>query len=101
MIHVIASIEVNPGDLDAFIRIFKDNIPLVLAEKGCLGYEPAVDLATELPFQTREPAVVTVVEKWDSLEALKAHMAAPHMADYHKKTKTMVVNVAVRILKPA
>ena len=101
MIHVIASIEVNPGDLDAFIRIFKANIPHVLAEKGCLGYEPTVDLKTDLPIQTREPSVVTVVEKWESLEALMAHMATPHMLDYKAKTKAMVVNIAIRILTPA
>lgn len=100
MIHVIASITVNPEDVDAFIKIFKANIPQVLKEQGCLGYEPAMDLATDLAFQTREPSVVTVVEKWESLGALMDHLAAPHMRDYKEKTKTMVTDLAVRILEP-
>ena len=100
MIHVIASIKVNPEFREDFISIFKANVPHVLAEDGCLGYEPAVDLDTDLAFQTREPNVVTVVEKWESLDALKAHLAAAHMLDYREKTQAMVEDTLVRILSP-
>jgi len=100
MIHVIASIKVKPESLEDFIAIFKANVPHVLAEDGCLGYEPAVDLDTGMPFQTREPDVVTVVEKWESLDALKAHLATPHMLDYREKTQAMIEDTVVRILSP-
>lgn len=100
MIHVIASIKVKPESLEDFIEIFKANVPDVLAEEGCLGYEPAMDLETDLPVQTREPHMVTVVEKWESPDALKAHLASPHMLEYGKKTRSMVQDAVVRILSP-
>lgn len=49
MIHVIASIQIQEGRLSEFIEIFKSNIPHVLKEKGCIKYQPAIDLATGLP----------------------------------------------------
>ena len=98
MIHVIASIKVKEDALDAFIDIFKSNVPHVLQEKGCLGYEPAKDLSMGLPIQETDPSVITVIEKWESPEALQAHLTAPHMVDYQKKTKEMVTGISVKIL---
>ena len=37
MIYVIATIELNQGCQDDFLKIFKDNVPNVKAEKGCLS----------------------------------------------------------------
>jgi quinol monooxygenase YgiN len=100
MIHVIASIKIKEDAFDTFIDIFKTNVPKVLQEKGCLGYEPAKDLLTGLPIQETDPAVITVIEKWESPEALKAHLAAPHMVEYQNKTRDMVAAVSVKILEP-
>ncbi len=100
MIHVIASIRIREDAFNAFIDIFKTNVPKVLQEKGCLGYAPAKDLPTDLPIQETDPAVITVIEKWKSLEALNAHLAAPHMVEYQKKTKDMVEGISVKILEP-
>ena len=100
MIHVIASIKVKQNATDAVIDIFKANVPKVLLEKGCLGYEPAKDFPTGLPIQETDPAIITIIEKWESPEMLKAHLAAPHMVEYQKKTKEMVESVSVKILEP-
>jgi len=100
MIHVIASIKVKEDSLDAFIDVFKANVPHVLKESGCLGYEPVKDLPTGLSIQETDPAVITIIEKWESPEALKAHLATPHMVEYQKKTKDMVAGVSVKILEP-
>ena len=101
MIHVIATIEVKPGKREAFIAEFHKNIPNVLAEKGCIEYGPTVDLKTEFKAQVplREN-VVTIVEKWESLEALGAHMTAPHMATYRERVKELVVGAALQVLEP-
>ena len=101
MIHVIASIKVNPSDLESFVEIFKANVPHVLEENGCLGYEPGLDLVTGLPVQETDSSVVTIVEKWESIEALQAHLTAPHMLAYKEKTKDMVTDLKVKILRPA
>ena len=101
MIHVIASIQVKKGQLNTFLEIFKANAPKVLEEKGCLEYAPTVDVPTGLPLQELNPDVVTIIEKWNSLEDLLAHLSAPHMLAYREKTKALVEKMSVKILKEA
>jgi quinol monooxygenase YgiN len=102
MIHVIATIEVVPGKRDALLAEFHRNVPLVRAEAGCIEYGPTVDLAVTLgvPVPLRENVVV-VVEKWDSVEALRAHMGAIHMQEYRGRVKNLVVRVQLQVLEPA
>jgi len=102
MIYVIAEIELAEGSRDPFVTHFQANVPHVLAEDGCLEYAPTIDLQTELTAQP--PArvnCVTVVEKWESLTALQAHLVAPHMVTYREKVKGMVVKTTLRVLHPA
>jgi quinol monooxygenase YgiN len=102
MIHVIAIIDVVPGKRADFIREFRANVPSVLAEDGCLEYGPAVDLATDIGAQIpMRENVVTVVEKWRDLPALKAHLIAAHMISYRAKVKDLVTRVTLQILEPA
>lgn len=102
MIYVIVTVEVKPGKREAFLAEFRKNLPNVHAEKGCLEYRPAVDLVTDIKAQVpfREN-VVTVVEKWDSLQALQAHLAAPHMAAYRERVKDFLVGASFQILDPS
>jgi quinol monooxygenase YgiN len=101
MIFVIATIEVKPGKREAFLAEFHKNMPNVRAEKGCIEYGPSVDAKTDIKAQIplREN-VVTIVEKWESLDALHAHLAAPHMATYRERVKDLVVGVTLQILEP-
>ncbi len=99
MICVIATIELNEGCREEFLAIFRELVPKVLAEDGCLEYAPMVDLPTELPGQPPvDENVVTVVEKWSSLDALEAHLMAPHMGAFREHTKAMRCGVALRVL---
>lgn len=99
MINVIASIHVKEGRMAEFIEIFKSNVPNVLEEKGCVEYVPTIDVPTSLPPQELNGNVVTVLEKWGSLEDLEAHLAAPHMLAYKEKVKDLVDNVSIKILE--
>jgi quinol monooxygenase YgiN len=101
MIFVIATAEVKPGAREAFLAEFRKNVPNVLAEKGCIEYGPTVDAKTDIKAQIplRENTV-TIVEKWESLEALKAHLAAPHMLAYRERVKDFVIGVTLQILEP-
>ena len=102
MIHVIAVITTKPGQREAVLEAFRANVPAVLAEQGCIEYGAAVDLPGDLKFQTKYgPDTFVAIEKWESIEALKAHAAAPHMAAYGAKTRDMLANRAVHILSPA
>ncbi len=99
MINVIASIQIKEGQLSNFVEIFKSNIPNVLDEKGCIEYMPTVDLPAGLPPQKLNSNVVTIIEKWNSLEDLKAHLSAPHMMVYREKTKAIVEKMSVKVLE--
>jgi quinol monooxygenase YgiN len=102
MIHVIAVITAKPGQRDTILASFRANVPNVLAEKGCIEYGAAVDAKNALPVQTPYgPDTFVVVEKWDSMDALKAHAAAPHMAAYAAKTKELIASRVIYILDPA
>lgn len=100
MICVIASIRVREGARDAFLEIFNQNIPKVRAEAGCIEYFPAADVEAGLPIQARDDRLVTVVEKWQSVEALHAHLASPHMLDYKEQVKDLVEGVSLKVLQP-
>ncbi len=102
MVHVVAAIEVNPGKRDAFIEEFHRLVPLVKAEDGCMDYGPTVDVDSGIPVQTAlRENTVTIVERWESLNALKAHLAAPHMAEYRERVKDLVAGVTLQVLEPA
>jgi len=101
MIHVIAVITAKPGQRDSILQHFRVNVPAVRAEKGCIEYGAAVDADPALPMQTKYgPDTFLAIEKWESMEALKAHAAAPHMAAYAAKVKDMIASRAIHILQP-
>tara|TARA_R110000823_G_scaffold210224_5_gene340497 strand:- start:38295 stop:38594 length:300 start_codon:yes stop_codon:yes gene_type:complete len=50
------------------------------AEPGCLDYTFSVELS--------DPEVIRITEKWASLEALQAHFATPHMAEFQSSMGT-------------
>ena len=96
MIHVLAIITTKPGQREAALRAFKANVPAVHAEEGCIEYQAVVDVDGADP--AFGPDTFVVVEKWESLTALKAHAAAPHMAAYGQKTRDLVAKRAVHVL---
>ncbi len=102
MIHVIATITLNPGVREPFLEVFRWLTPLVRAEDGCVEYQATVDVPTTIAVQDgpRENAVI-VVEKWDSVEALYAHSASAHMTEYREKVKDFVTGVRLVVSEAA
>jgi len=102
MIHVLATIELAEGKRPEFLSKFDKVVPSVRAEKGCIEYGPAIDIFSGIPVQApvRENTVV-IVEKWSDIEALKAHLVAPHMKPYREAVKGIVKGMTVQILEPA
>ena len=102
MIHVLATIQVVEGKRSAFLEQFAGVVPLVRAEAGCLEYGAAVDVPTPIAVQSPVRSdVVMVIEKWASLEALQAHLQAPHMLAYRQRISGLVKSVTLQILEPA
>ena len=102
MIFVIATIEVADERRADFLVEFHKIVPLVHEEEGCLEYGPTVDLETSIAAQpaVRENVVV-VVEKWESIEHLEAHLIAPHMLEYRQRVKEIVKGATIQVLQPA
>ena len=101
MIHVLALITTKPGMRDAVLALFRANVPAVHAEAGCIEYGPAID--TEGAGQIQAPLgpdSFAVIEKWESLEHLRAHAAAPHMAAYGAATKDHLIGRVIHVLSP-
>ena len=102
MIHVICTIEVAEGRRDDFLAEFHKIVPLVHQEEGCVEYGAAVDAETGIDAQAvAGPNVVTAVEKWESVRALEAHLAAPHMNAFREKIEGLVQGMMLYILDPA
>ena len=99
MIHVLAIITAKPGQRGALLQAFKSIVPIVHAEAGCIEYGPVIDVDGADPAFGSDTFVV--VEKWESLDALKAHSVAPHMKAYGEKTKDLVATRAVHVLTDA
>jgi quinol monooxygenase YgiN len=102
MVHVIATITAKPGTRDRVLEAFRWVTPLVRAEDGCIEYQAATDVKTTLAVQDgpRED-VITVVEKWASLDALYAHTKAAHMAEYRTRVSEFVTGVRLVVAENA
>jgi quinol monooxygenase YgiN len=75
-VHVVALITAKPGMREALLEAFR-------------------------AFQTKVgDDTFVVVEKWASLDALKAHAAAPHMAAYAAQAKDMIADRVIHVLSP-
>lgn len=75
MIHVIAAIKAQPGQRDTLAAAFLDMLPRVRVKPGCIEYTLAFHLHSAFPGQPPfDENELIIVEKWDDLDALKAHM---------------------------
>ena len=99
MIHVIAILTAKPGKRAELLKHFKEIIPTVRAEDGCIEYGPVVDVADADP--AFGPDTYVVVEKWRDLPALKAHAAAPHMKAFGAKAGDLIAERAVHVMEDA
>jgi len=74
MIKIVAKNYVKPDKIDNFISLVTE---LVLEtnkkDEGCIHYELFQDL--------KDPHILTIIEEWETKEALDKHMAAKHFLE--------------------
>jgi quinol monooxygenase YgiN len=101
MIHVVAVITAKPGQRAKILEAAHANRPAVLAEAGCIEYTATVD-AEGMPASkgTFGDDTFVVIEKWETLDALKAHGVAPHMVAYAAKTRELTASRVIHVLSP-
>ena len=74
MIVVNAIIKSDPDNIDAMRQAIATMETASRAEEGCHDYTFSVEL--------NDASVLRITEKWESMDALGAHFAMPHMADF-------------------
>lgn len=98
MIHVLAIITAHAGRRAAVLEHFHANIPAVRAEEGCVEYGPVIDATDHSGYG---PDTFVVIEKWTSIDTLRAHAKSAHMAAYGARTKDLVANRVVHVMQDA
>jgi quinol monooxygenase YgiN len=74
MIIVAGTLTFDPAKADVLAEGWNKMQKETLAEPGCLAYDYFLS--------RHEEGVVLVFEKWESEEALAAHVQTPHMAEF-------------------
>ena len=102
MIHVLAMITAKPGMRERILEAYRGNVANVRAEAGCLAYEAAVDVPG-MPsiFAQFGADTFVVVERWESVQALRAHAVAPHMKAYASRVEPLTASRAIHVLQAA
>lgn len=98
MIEVITEFSCLPGQrqrvLDAALALQS----AVQDEVGCLGYSPLLDVPASLPEQVLDGEGVVLIEQWQSLKHLHAHLTSPHQLEFESQTAEAVRQVRQRVL---
>ena len=100
MIRVVAVITTNPARREEVLAAFRANVPNVRAEKGCIEYAGHIDAANVGPFHTDYGPEFfrSFSNPWESPDALRAHVTAPHMKAYSEKTKDLIAKRTIDVL---
>lgn len=83
MLVIAGEIEIDPAHHDAAAAAAGRMQAETRKESGCLAYVFSADLAERGRFR--------LFEEWESPEALAAHFAAPHMAEFQKAVGSLGV----------
>jgi quinol monooxygenase YgiN len=82
MVIVLAKVSVKPEKKAELLKLAKDVMATTRKEEGCVSYV--------LLDNTYDPGGCLFVEEWVSKEALQRHAAAPHIAEWRKKSADLL-----------
>lgn len=101
-VYVLCRFDLNDNaDINDYTSKTLSVVPQVRAENGCRLYTLLKDADTdwEKPMRFGQ-RTYWMVEKWDSIEALKAHIDAPHMKAFGPTVRDMRKNATFHVLEP-
>ena len=88
-IIVLAKITPKKGCRDTIVEISKELIETTLQEEGNIDYQL---------LQSTESDNLTFVEKWETPDALKQHMASPHFQSFGAESAEFVENMDIQVI---
>ena len=86
---VLAKIEPKEGCQDSIVEVSQDLIYETLQEEGNIDYQLLKSI---------EDDTLTFVEKWESPEALKKHMASPHFLNFGEESEEFIKNMTIQVI---
>jgi len=89
MIIVIARAEFDPARIDELQPALDAMMRATWEESGCLSYSMAIE--------NRAMGICTIVERWESEAALKAHFTQPHMAAFNAAVMGAIRSIDARL----
>ena len=103
MLIVIAEILTDSEQsLKMVMDSFKAIQATVLQEAGCHAYDVHVDRVadaeTDNLMQQKVPYSLVMLEQWETMQYLEAHMQTAHMLTHFETVKNLLVDVKIRIL---
>ena len=90
MIYVVATITAKPGKREALMIGAKPCIAATRKEQGCISYV--------LFHSISDPDTFNFVERWETREALAAHMDTPHLKAWRAVGADCVATRSVEII---
>lgn len=88
-IIVLAKVYPKEGCKDTVIEISNDLIENTLEEEGNIDYQL---------LESINDNTLTFVEKWESPDALKKHMASSHFNDFGAETEDFVEKMDIQVI---
>jgi quinol monooxygenase YgiN len=70
MLKVVAKNFADPKHLDEILKLSRELVDMTRREPGCISYGVYQD--------TKHPELLTMIEEWESREALETHMNSAH-----------------------
>lgn len=98
MIEVITEYSCLPGQRQRVLDAVLALQTVIRDEVGCLACDPLVDAPASLPEQTLDPDGVVLVEQWQSLKHLHAHLSSNHVMEFERDTAEAVREIRQRVL---
>jgi len=87
MIYLVVTVTTKDDKMQDWINAFKKVQPLVLKEDGCYVYR--IHRPIDRPNAPADPNKVILLEQWESLDHLTAHLQQPHMKIYFAEVKDL------------
>lgn len=88
-ILVLAKIEPKDGCQDSIIEVSAELIDESLQEEGNIDYQLLKSLDNDN---------LTFVEKWESADALKRHMASPHFLNFGEESEEFIKEMTIEVI---
>jgi quinol monooxygenase YgiN len=99
MISVVTTVNIKENGKSKFLEKFKEALPKVRQEHGCIEYFAAIDIDTKIPIQELNEKVIMILEKWADVKSLHDHLSAPHIQVFLKEVHDLVENISIKVLQ--